>query len=209
MLRILLAEDHPIVRRGVRALLEAEPGVSVCAEASNGIDAVALATKEHPDIVVLDCSMPEMSGIEAARLIHQATPAAQILVFTQHDTDDVIRQALQVGARGFLLKSEADEHLVHAVHALALKRPYFTGRVAEAMLANFLDRTTIGPLLTGRERETVRLVAEGHSNKDIATVFSVSSKTVETHRASAMRKLGVKSAAELIRYAVRNKLVDG
>jgi DNA-binding NarL/FixJ family response regulator len=208
MLRILLAEDHDIVRRGIRGLLETHSGWEICGEAANGRDAVRLAADKKPDIAIIDYSLPMLNGLDVVRQIRKLSAKTQILVFTQHDSDDLIRETLRAGARGFLQKGEAAEHLVHAITALAARRPYFAGRVSQTMLATFVKNRPSSDLLTGREREVVQLIAEGRSNKQIAATFNLSIKTVETHRSSAMRKLNIRNMAELVRYAVRNKLVE-
>ncbi|QCI64992.1 response regulator [Phreatobacter stygius] len=208
MARVLLAEDHEIVRRGIRSLLESRGNFEICAEAADGLDAVRLAIQEKPDIAIIDYSLPRLNGLEVVKQVRKVLPRIQILMFTQHDSEDLMRDILRAGVRSFLLKSEADEHLIQAVSALAMSRPYFTTRVSETMLATFIGSTTPATQLTSRERETVQLIAEGASNKRIAAELGVSVKTVETHRSTAMRKLGAKSMADLVRYAVRNKLVE-
>lgn len=208
MARILLAEDHEIVRRGIRGLLESHGNWEICGEAADGAEAVRLALLERPDIAILDYFMPKLNGIEVAQQVRRLLPQIQILMFTQHDGEDLMRGILRAGIRSFLLKSEAEDHLVQAVSALALRQPYFTTRASEAMLASFVGNPIPAPGLTTRERLTVQRIAEGASNKRIAADLGVSVKTVETHRSAAMRKLGAKSMAELIRYAMRNKLVE-
>jgi DNA-binding NarL/FixJ family response regulator len=211
MPRILIADDHEIVRRGIRVLLESRLGFEVVAEAADGAAAVQAAMETRPDIVILDYSLPRLNGLEATRRIRQACPAAEVLVFTVHDRDTIIRDVLNAGARGYVLKSEADVQLIEAVRALAQHRPYFSWRVSETLLEEFLDRHAHGAAtkcLTAREREIVQLIAEGMSNKEICRRLSISIKTVEAHRTSAMRKLGVSSTANLVRYAVRNDIVQ-
>jgi DNA-binding NarL/FixJ family response regulator len=207
MVRILLADDHDIVRRGIRGLIETRDDWQVCGEATNGLDAVALAVSEAPDIAVIDYSMPGLNGIDVAKQIRPRLPKMQTLIFSEHDGDSLIRDALQAGARGFLLKSDADDHLLDAISALAASRPYFTQRVTQALASSYGDEPSAAVSLTPRELETVQLIAEGLSNKRVAWRLGVSVKTVETHRANAMRKLGTGSTAELVRYAVRNGLV--
>jgi DNA-binding NarL/FixJ family response regulator len=208
MARILLADDHEIVRRGIRSLLESRGGWEICAEAADGLEAIRLALDEKPDIAIVDYSLPKLNGLEVVKQVRKVLPRIQVLMFTQHDSEDLLRDILRAGVRSFLLKSEADEHLVQAITALSVSRPYFTTRVSEAMLANFIGGPAPAAQLTSRERETVQLIAEGASNKRIAAQLGVSVKTVETHRSTAMRKLGAKSIADLVRYAVRNKLVE-
>lgn len=210
MTRILIADDHEVVRRGVRAVLEARPGYEIVAEACDGGVAVDEALQKKPDVAILDFSLPVLNGLDATRKIRSGSPHTEILIFTMHDSETIIRDVLQAGARGYLLKSDADTQLVSAVQALARHRPFFSWRVSEALLEDFLERSEHhNPTgsLTPREREVVQLIAEGNSNKQIGRLLNVSVKTVETHRASAMRKLGVSSTADLVRYAVRNHLV--
>jgi DNA-binding NarL/FixJ family response regulator len=209
VVRILLADDHVIVRRGLRALLERYPEFVVCAEAGDGREAVELTIKHKPDIAVLDISLPTLNGVEATRQVRRGSPTTEVLVFTMHDSDELITEVLHAGARGYLLKSEADDELIDAVRTLARHRPYFSNQVSETLL----DRFNSGVpghthVLTGREREIVQLIAEGNSNKKVALQLDLSVKTVETHRSAAMRKLGIRSTADLVRYAVRNKLVQ-
>ena len=209
VVRILLADDHVIVRRGLRALLETQPDLVVCAEAGDGRDAVDLATQHKPDIAVLDVSLPILNGIEATRQIRRTSPTTEILVFTMHDSDELISEVLHAGARGYLLKSEADDEIINAIKTLARHRPFFSSQVSEALLDKFNSAApSQANRLTTREREIVQLIAEGNSNKKIAMLLDISVKTVETHRSAAMRKLTIRSTAELVRYAVRNKLIQ-
>ena len=213
MLRILIADDHDLMRRGLRAVLEEHEGWQVCGEATNGRQAVQLAQKLMPHVVLLDISMPELNGLEALRQIKKACPNTEILVFTVHEGEDLIREVLAAGARGYLLKADATRHIVGAVEALAVHRPYFTWKVSKMMLDSYLEH---GPKagsselrqLTPREREIVQLLAEGHSNKAISGTLGISVKTVETHRAAVMKKLGISSIAELVRYAIRNSVIE-
>jgi DNA-binding NarL/FixJ family response regulator len=212
-LRLLLADDHDIVRRGLRDILEEHDGWLVCAEARNGREAVELALTHRPDIALLDLTMPELNGLEATRQIRKELPTVEILIFTMHETEQLVREVVFAGARGYVLKSDAAQHLVSAVEALALHRPFFTSRVSETILAGFLkagrepEEQTPGSVLTARERQIVQMLAEGQSNRDIADALVISTKTVETHRAAIMRKLGINSVVELVRYAIRNQLV--
>ena len=209
MVRILLADDHAVVRRGLRALLEARQDFEVCAEASNGREAVELALHHKPDVAVLDISLPIMNGIEATRQIRKEVPGTEVMIFTLHDRESEIRDVLHAGARGYVLKSEADEQIVRAVESLARHHAYFSDHVSETLLDNFVEQAGAGSniSLTAREREVVQLIAEGNSNKKIAHLLSISVKTVETHRSASMRKLDIHSTAELVRYAVRHRLV--
>jgi len=209
MTRILIADDHDVVRSGVRAILEAQESWEVVGEAETGKEAVDKALATRPDIVVLDYALPVMNGIEATRQIRARVPGAEVLIFTMHDTDTLVREVLEAGARGFLLKSDARKFLIAAVESLVAHKPFFTGMVSETLLESYLaKRAEAKELLTARERSVIQLIAEGQTNKRIASILSISSKTVETHRASAMRKLNLDTTAALIRYAIRNKIVE-
>ncbi|QEL24250.1 response regulator transcription factor [Bosea sp. F3-2] len=208
-MRILIADDHDVVRSGVRAILEGQAGWEVVGEAEDGKAAIDQALATHPDVVVLDYSLPVLNGIEVTRQIRTRVPGAEVLIFTMHDTATLVREVLEAGAKGFLLKSDAKKFLIAAVESLAAHKPFFTGKVSEALLATYLSSgKSSDTLLTAREKSVVQLIAEGQTNKKIAEVLSVSLKTVETHRATAMRKLNVDTTAALIRYAIRNKLVE-
>ena len=210
MTRILIADDHDVVRSGVRAILEAQAGWEVVGEAENGKDAVDQALATRPDVVVLDYALPVMNGIEATRQIRARVPGAEVLIFTMHDTATLVREVLEAGAKGFLLKSDARKFLIAAVESLAAHKPFFTGKVSETLLETYLAKgTAADSVLTSREKSVVQLIAEGQTNKEIADVLSIGLKTVETHRASALRKLNLDTTAALIRYAIRNKLVEG
>ena len=211
MVRILLADDHAVVRRGLRALLEVRQEFEVCAEASNGREAVELALHHKPDVAVLDIALPIVSGIEATRQIRRDSPATEVMIFTLVDRESEIRDVLHAGARGYVLKSEADEQIVRAVEALSRHHAFFSDHVSETLLGNFIEQSGSGgssAALTAREREVVQLIAEGNSNKKIAHLLSISVKTVETHRSASMRKLDIHSTAELVRYAVRIRLIS-
>jgi DNA-binding NarL/FixJ family response regulator len=207
--RILIADDHQVVRSGLRAILEAHEGWEVVAEAENGKEAVTKAVESRPDIAIIDYSLPLMNGVETTRQIRALVPEAEILIFTMHDRDALIGEVLAAGARAFLLKSEGNQFLTAAVEALADHKPFFTGRVSEQLLKSFLlaNQHKHGAL-SPRERLIVQLIAEGHGNKEIAEILNLSPKTIETHRASAMRKLDLKSTAALVRYAIRNELIE-
>lgn len=208
--KLLIADDHAIVRRGLQALLEAEPGWQVCAEAGNGQAAVDLAVRHRPNVAILDYSLPGLNGLEATRHIRLASPGTEVLIYTMHNNEDVIRDVLRAGARGYLLKTEDDSEVVRAVQALLRRKPYFSPQVAETLLDTFLSggKVVASETLTSREREVIQLVAEGQSNRDIAARWGVSIKTVESHRTAAMRKLNLRSGVELALYAVRNKLIE-
>ena len=211
--RVLIADDHSVVRRGLRALVESQPDWEVCAEASNGREAVEKAHTTRPNVVVLDFAMPEMDGLTATRKILEALPDTEVLILTQHDADAVVRQVLRAGARGYILKTDAGEELVQAITALKQHKPFFTRQISEAMLSSYLCKDSSvtddeTPVLTSREREIVKLVAEGKSNKEVADVLNITVKTAETHRANIMRKLNLGSLSELVLYAVRNHIVE-
>ena len=209
MTRILIADDHEVVRSGLRKILEAQPSWQVVAEAADGMEAVAKAIETVPDIAVIDYSLPILNGVEVTRQIRRRLPRTEVLIFTMHDNEALVTQLLQAGARGYLLKSDANRHLVAAIEALASHRPFFTANVSEALLRSFIVRPhRAGLVLTPREHQIVQLIAEGHSNKAIANLLNISLKTVETHRATVMRKLNLSSAAALVRYAVRNKVIE-
>ena len=213
-LRILLADDHEVVRRGLCAILRKQPEWEVCGEASNGREAVEKALSLKPHVVILDIGMPELNGLEATRQILKARPETKILVLTLQDSDHVVKEVLNAGARGFLLKSDAAQELVSAVEALRTGKIYFTPKVASMVLDGYLRRDQVAPVeaepssrLTSREREIVQLVAEGKSSKEVANALDLSVKTVETHRSNIMRKLEVHSVSDLVLYAVRNNIV--
>ena len=212
MTRILLADDHDIIRRGLKELLETHPGWQVVGDASNGRQAVELAGKLHPDIAILDLTMPELNGLEATRQIKKALPKTAVLIFTMHDNDNLIRDVLTAGALGYVLKSDAARHLVNAVESLIQHKPFFSAKVSESVLEGYLKAGRQEPAgtepLTPREREIVQLLAEGKSNKEAADALGISTKTIETHRATIMRKLEFKSFAEMVRYAVRNNIIQ-
>jgi DNA-binding NarL/FixJ family response regulator len=213
MLKILLADDHDIVRRGIKNLLEDHPGWQVCAEAKNGREAVAMALTHKPDVIVLDYSMPELNGVDATRQIRSALPDSEVLIYTMHESEDVLKKSLAAGARGFLVKADASVQLPEAVESLSRHKAFVSTTLSGALVTGFLrgDAKTgqeAQEPLTPREREIVQLLAEGHSNKEIASKLFLSVKTVETHRAAIMRKLEVNSIVELVHYAIRNKLVQ-
>jgi len=210
--RILIADDHELFRRGLAAELTQVPGWVVAGEACNGRDAVELAAELKPDLVVLDLTMPELNGLEAARKIISVNPAARVLILTAHESEQLVREVLSAGAQGYVLKSDAGRILIAALQALLDGRSFFTSNVARMVLDGYLrseSRDASTPeTLSARERELVQLVAEGNSNKDIARVLKISVKTTETHRSNIMRKMGFGSLPELVRYAIRNKIIE-
>jgi DNA-binding NarL/FixJ family response regulator len=209
MARIFIADDHDAVRSGLRAIFEAQPNWMVVAEAVDGKEAILQAIETKPDIAVLDYSMPLVNGIEATRQIRARLPRTEVLIFTMHDSMIVIQELLQAGARGYLLKSDTRRDLIEAIKSLENHKPYFSAKVSEALLEAYLAKPNgSASILTDRERGVVQLIAEGHTNKDTAAFLNISLKTVETHRANIMRKLDLSSSAGLIRYAIRNKLVE-
>ncbi|HEX6611176.1 MAG TPA: response regulator transcription factor [Hyphomicrobiaceae bacterium] len=209
MTRILIADDHEVVRSGLRSIIEAQPRWEIVGEAVDGKDAVRKAVDLKPDVAILDYSLPLINGVEATRQIVARSPGIEIMIFTMHDSETLIFDLLKAGARGYLLKSDAGRFLVSAIESLAAHKPFFTARVSETLLDSYLTRAgTAECILTPRERGVIQLIAEGHSNKQIANILTISVKTVETHRAAVMRKLNLSSAAGLVRYAVRNKIIE-
>jgi DNA-binding NarL/FixJ family response regulator len=215
-LRILIADDHEVVRRGMCSLLQAREGWEICGEASDGREAVEKTRQLKPDVVILDIGMPNLNGLAATRQLAQDDQRYKIIVLTIDDSDEVIREALDAGARGFVLKSDAARDLVSAVDALQHNRMFFTSRVNDMVLAGFLDtgynragnKVPKLPTLTAREREVIQLVAEGKSSKEVACLLNLSTKTAETHRSNIMRKLGLHSVRDLVLYAVKNKIIQ-
>jgi DNA-binding NarL/FixJ family response regulator len=207
--RILIADDHDVVRQGVRRILELERGWTVCGEATNGREAVALAVTLQPDIVVLDVSMSELNGVEVARRVKKLVPGARILILTMHDVDTMIADALKAGAHGYVLKSDSGREIVSAIQSILAGRTYVSKRLRDSDVTDAgKPRGRSLDLLTGREREVLQLLTEGRANKEIAALLGISPKTAETHRARMMVKLGVHSIGELVRYAVRNRIIE-
>lgn len=216
-LRILIADDHEVVRRGLSSLLQGQEGWEVVAEASDGREAVEKAKELKPDFIILDIGMPNLNGLAATRQLVQYDPNFKVIVLTITDSDHVIREALDAGARGFVLKSDAVRDLVSAIEALQRGQMFFTPRVNEMLLAGFLEKGGSSvprgvaprfPTLTPREREVIQLLAEGKSSKEVATTLNLSTKTAETHRSNIMRKLGFHSIRDLVLYAVKNDIIQ-
>ena len=211
-LRILVVDDHAVVRRGVRSLLESHEGWEVCGEATTGRDAVDQSRRLRPDVVVMDLSLPELNGLDATRHILKDAPETEVLVLTMHQSEELARDVLQAGARGYVLKSDADENLIAAVESLRQHKPFLTPAVTEFVLDGYI-RDVADPdagrrAVTAREREIIQLIAEGKSNKKAASALKISVKTIEAHRANIMRKLHLRSVSDLVRYAIRNKIVQ-
>jgi DNA-binding NarL/FixJ family response regulator len=209
-LSILIADDHAVVRAGLRTLLESRPRWQVCAEAADGRDAVDKATKHQPNIAILDIGMPLLNGVEATRHIRKVSPSTEILILTMHESDDLVHQVVEAGARGYILKDEADRVLLDAVHALSQHKPFFSTRVSEAAAISDAPDSAKSSRsrITPREREILQLLAEGKSNKEVASLLNISVNTAEAHRANIMLKLDVRSLAELVLYAIRNNIIQ-
>jgi DNA-binding NarL/FixJ family response regulator len=210
MIQILVADDHEVVRQGVRSLLEAHPDWRVCGEAVTGREAVAKAIQDRPNLAILDVAMPEMNGLEAARQIRRAVPTTKILILTVYEVDQLVQEFIDAGVHGYLLKADTGRRLVDAVKAVLRGETVFTPPLGEAADGSALARDSTPRIkaLTRREREVLQLLAEGKSNKEIGAALRISVKTAETHRARLMAKLGVHSIAELVRHAIRNQIID-
>ena len=211
--RILVADDHVLLRRGIRTLLESHPGWTVCGEASNGREAVDQAKELHPDIVVLDITMPQLNGVDATPLILKAAPETKVLILTMHSAHEITQRAVRAGARGYILKSDTERDLIAAVEALMEDQTFYTGSVSEMILESLSSDGTPAaaePMarVTPREREIIQLLVEGKSNKEVANQLGISVRTVESHRATIIRKLHCHSFSELVRYAIRNKIIE-
>lgn len=211
--RILIVDDHAVVRRGVRALLESQDGWEVCGEATNGLDAIEKVAELKPDLVVLDVSLPGLNGLEATPKILKASPNTEVLVLTMHHSEELVRQVLRSGAKGYVLKSDADHSLVEAIESVRQHKPFVTNAVTEFALDSYL-RGDSGEMevpkvpTTPRERQIIQLVAESRSSKEVAATLGISVKTVESHRTNIMRKLRLRSVSDLVRYAIRNGIVE-
>jgi DNA-binding NarL/FixJ family response regulator len=213
-IKVLLADDHQIMRHGLRAMIDTMPGWSVCGEASDGREAVELAEKLQPAIVIMDMNLPELNGLDATRQIKKNHPEIEVMIFTGLETEELVQQVFAAGARSYILKTAGREQLDAALRSLAAHKPYFTTEVGEILFAKFLrgkkgaESEHTGPgRISDREREIVQLLAEGKSNKEVADALGISVKTAETHRASIMKKLQLKAFSELVRYAIRNHII--
>jgi DNA-binding NarL/FixJ family response regulator len=213
-LRLLVVDDHEVVRKGLRSVLEQQPGWQVAGEASNGREAVSKAKELQPDVTVLDISMPSLNGLEATRQMLKQDSRAKVLILTMHESDPLIQEVLNAGARGYLLKSDAGKDLVTAVEAVRRNKTFFTAKVGQIVLDGYLDKKprhadadAPPSRLTPRQREIVQLLAEGKSSKEVAVALGLSVKTAETHRANIMRRLECHSVSELVRYAIRNGII--
>jgi DNA-binding NarL/FixJ family response regulator len=210
MTRVLLADNHILIRGGLRALLQAHSNFQICGEAGNGREAVDLAIRKRPDVVIMNLNLPGISGIEATRQIRKEVPSAEVLIFTADDSVDLMREALRAGARGYLSKSAPDEQIIDAIEALG-RHQAVCPSVSDRLIDSFTDRISVngeGVHLTNRERQILRLVASGYRGKRIADVLGISLKTVNTHRMSAMRKLHLRSVADVVHYAIREGLIQ-
>lgn len=208
--QIVIADDHEIVRSGLRAIVEARPDWNVSGEATNGEQAVALVLQTQPDIAIVDYSMPLMNGLEVSRRIKSMHLRTEVLILTMHEDEELLTASILAGVRGFLFKSDAGKHLVSAIEALLEGRPYFTSVLLEKLLHDYQLNKRSRPdvkLLTSREQTVVQLIAEGHTCRSIGTILKLGVKTIETHRSNAMRKLGASSTSALVRYAIRKKLI--
>jgi DNA-binding NarL/FixJ family response regulator len=213
VIRILLADDHALVRRGVRLILDGEPDLSVVAEAGDGAEAVAMIRDRQVDLAILDVAMPRMTGLQAAREISRRSPGTHILMLSMYDNEQYFFESLKVGASGYVLKSAADEDLVGACRAAMRGEPFLYAGALTVLIRDYLDRVRRGEpipgaVLTPREDEVVKLIAEGHSSKEIARTLTISVKTVERHRANVLAKLGMRDRTELTRYAIRAGLIE-
>ncbi len=208
-IRVLLADDHSLVRQGFRRILEAEADIEVVGEASNGREAVEQAEKLNPDVVVLDVAMPELNGIEAARRMAERTPRSRVVALSMHKDSVYVREILRAGARGYLLKDAFDHELLHAVRAVADGKGYLSPEVSEAVLSDYRKHASDPlDLLTSREREVLQLLAEGHTNKEIAAKLNLSVYTVDAHRGRLMEKLNLHSIGDLVRFAIRSGVIQ-
>ncbi|EDY18753.1 two component transcriptional regulator, LuxR family [Chthoniobacter flavus Ellin428] len=212
-IRILLVDDHAVVRNGVRFVIEKQPGWEICGEAQTGREGVTAAKELKPDVVIQDITLPELSGMEVLRQVKKALPDTEVIMFTAHEMEDLVHQVFDAGGRSYLLKTDDPSHLIEAIRAAAEHKAYFTPRVSQIILRRLQsgsmgERPAPGNSLTSREREAVKFIAEGRTNKELADVLGVSLRTAESHRAAVMQKLGLKTIGELIRYALRNGIIE-
>ena len=208
-MRVLIADDHGIVRSGLRKLLESEDGIEVVAEAGDGVEARDRAIEVRPDLAILDVKMPRMGGLEATRAIRESAPEVAVLMLSMHDEDRYLFEALKAGASGYVLKRAADRELIDAIRAVERGEPFLTPEAQRALIRDVLDGGEgRGEELTPREEEVVKLVADAHTNKEIADILGLAEKTAENHRSNAMRKLGMRDRVELVRYAIRRGLIE-
>ena len=207
-MRVLIADDHGIVRSGVKLLLDRQPDMEVVAEAEDGVDALEKVMQHRPDVAVLDVSMPRMTGLQATHEIKQQAPNTQVLILSMHDDERYLFEALRAGAAGYVLKRAADQDLVDAVRAAGRGEPFLTASAQQTLIRDFLERGDQPAELTPREQEVVKLIAEAHTNKEIAEILHLSEKTVESHRGRVLQKLGMRDRVELVRYAIRQGLVE-
>jgi DNA-binding NarL/FixJ family response regulator len=211
--RILIVDDHPVVRRGVRAILDGQPGIQVCAEAATGVEAMEHVKRDKPDLLVLDLTMPEMNGLDVTVAVREQSPDTEVLVLSMHFSEELAREVLRCGALGYVLKSDVDTELLAAVDHMRHREPFFTAKLAATMAQNFMDANGGGAEgqsdspLTDREIQVVQLLADGKSNKEVAAALAVSTRTVESHRNHIMHKMNWTSFSELIRFAIRSNLV--
>jgi DNA-binding NarL/FixJ family response regulator len=215
MVRVIVADDHDIFRRGLRGLVLSHPGWQVVGEAKTGREAIALTEELKPDIVVIDISMPELNGLEAARQIHRMSPKIGILILTQHFSDQLLTDIVDAGARAYVMKSDADRDFVSAIEAVTGRRTFFTDCAAEILLDGYAGNNSVPDpqrrrrdRLTTREREVVQLLADAKTSKEVASVLGISVKTAETHRANIMKKLEIHSVTEVVHYALKNQIVE-
>jgi len=208
--RILIADDHGIVRSGLRLLLERQPDMEVIAEAADGVDAVEIALRARPDLCILDVQMPRMTGLQATREIKSHAPEVTVLMLSMHADERYLFEALKAGASGYVLKAEADQDLVAAVRAVGRGEAFLTNAAERSLIRAWMEDDSSGPreLLTPREQEVVKLIAEAHTNVQIAQLLHLSEKTIESHRANILRKLGMRDRVQLVRYAIRRGLVE-
>jgi DNA-binding NarL/FixJ family response regulator len=214
-LRILIADDHYVVRHGLRSLLESRPEWEVCGEACNGREAIELSMQLKPEVVIIDITMPGMTGLEATRHILKANPKTQVVVLTMHESEELLREVLDAGARGYVLKTDKGRELISAIEAVRNNNAFFTSKIAEMVFVGYLETERTGAksvkrvqALTPREKEVLHLVAEGKSNKEVAADLNISIKTAEAHRINIMRKLNAHSVVELVKYAMRNNMLN-